>query len=253
MSHHILQWNCRGIKPNYNEILLLLNKHKPSVFCLQETFLQSNDNITFKNYSIYNHIFENADRACGGSSIIVDNKYPHRQIDLDLNFQATAVVVTLHRPICICSIYIPPSYQFTIEELYELISQLPSPFLILGDFNSHNKLWGNTDTDNKGDIVELFLNEYDICLLNGKDPRYLSPSTGKYSSLDLSLSHPAIFLDYSWQVLDDLCGSDHFPVMLSYETTNDDRPAPRYKFNKADWETFRLQCSVRLNQFNFPE
>ena len=41
--------------------------------------------------------------------------------------------------------------------------------------------------------------------------------------------------------------------MLTYENTNDDRPAPRYKFNKADWETFRLQCSAKLNEFNFPK
>ena len=93
MSHRILQWNCRGIKPNYNEILLMLNKHNPSCFCLQETFLKSNDQITFKNYSIYNHMFENPERACGGSSIIVDNKFPHRKLDLDVKFQAIAVVV----------------------------------------------------------------------------------------------------------------------------------------------------------------
>ena len=118
MDHRILQWNCRGLKANYryNEILLLLNKHKPSIFCLQETFLKSSDSISFKNYSIFNHIFENPDRACGGSSIIVDNKFPHRQIDLDVNFQAVAVVVTLHRPICICSIYIPPQQQINSEQ-----------------------------------------------------------------------------------------------------------------------------------------
>ena len=58
MGHHILQWNCRGLKPNYNEILLMLNKYKPAIFCLQETFLKSIDNISFKNYSLYNHFLK---------------------------------------------------------------------------------------------------------------------------------------------------------------------------------------------------
>ncbi len=32
------QWNCRGIRANYKELLLLLNKYNPKVVCLQETF-----------------------------------------------------------------------------------------------------------------------------------------------------------------------------------------------------------------------
>ena len=44
----ILQWNCRGLKANYNEILILTTLHSPTVFCLQETFLKTADNISFK-------------------------------------------------------------------------------------------------------------------------------------------------------------------------------------------------------------
>ena len=52
----IVHWNCRGLKPNYNEILLLLSLLKPSVFCLQETFLKQEDNKTLKDL-IYIIIF----------------------------------------------------------------------------------------------------------------------------------------------------------------------------------------------------
>ena len=40
MFNKILQWNCRGIGPNYEELLLLLNKYNPKIVCLQETFLK---------------------------------------------------------------------------------------------------------------------------------------------------------------------------------------------------------------------
>ena len=50
----IVHWNCRGLKPNYNEILLLLSLLKPAVFCLQETFLKQEDNINFKGFNLYN-------------------------------------------------------------------------------------------------------------------------------------------------------------------------------------------------------
>ena len=36
----ILQWNCRGLKANNNEILILTTLLSPTVFCLQETFLK---------------------------------------------------------------------------------------------------------------------------------------------------------------------------------------------------------------------
>ena len=52
-AQRIIQWNCRGIKPCYQELLLLLSLLGPSVFCLQETFLKT-DNFTFKGFNVYN-------------------------------------------------------------------------------------------------------------------------------------------------------------------------------------------------------
>ena len=47
-KHKIIQWNCRGLKPNYNEESLLISEYNPSVFCFQETFLKPDDNISLK-------------------------------------------------------------------------------------------------------------------------------------------------------------------------------------------------------------
>ena len=66
----IIQWNCRGLKANYNQILILTTLLSPTVFCLQETFLKNTD-INFKNYSLYNHIATENQKASGGSSIHV--------------------------------------------------------------------------------------------------------------------------------------------------------------------------------------
>ena len=87
MKSTIIQWNCRGLKANFNDILLLLNEHDPAVLCLQETFLKVTDKITFKNFSLFSAYFQNADRASGGVSIVVNNKAPHRVIPLKTNLQ----------------------------------------------------------------------------------------------------------------------------------------------------------------------
>ena len=31
-KHKIIQWNCRGLKPYYNEVSLLISEYNPSVF-----------------------------------------------------------------------------------------------------------------------------------------------------------------------------------------------------------------------------
>ena len=38
-KHKIIQWNCQGLKPNYNEISLLISEYIPSVFCFETRFL----------------------------------------------------------------------------------------------------------------------------------------------------------------------------------------------------------------------
>ena len=43
--------------------------------------------------------------------------------------------VTLHKTISICSIYIPPRVKIEQKDLDEIVNQLPTPYLLLGDFN----------------------------------------------------------------------------------------------------------------------
>ena len=125
-----------------------------------------------------------------------------------------AVSVTLHRTISICSIYIPPRSKIVEKDLDEIVNQLPTPFLLLGDFNGHNFIWGSDDVNDKGRIIENFINKNNLCLYNNKTPTYLHPATGTYTSLDLSICYPTLLLDYEWKVHDDLCGSDHFRYSL---------------------------------------
>ena len=202
------------MKANFNELLLLLTGLCPSVICLQETYLKPTDNLNIRGYTLYNHIHQAGDRVSGGSSIVVNNSIPQSLIPLNTNLQAVAVKVTLHRTIHVCSIYLPPGDRFNMADIEHLISQLPKPFIIMGDFNSHSNVWGCRDTDQKGRIIEDVINRNNLLLYNNKSYTYLHPGTGTYSAIDLTLADASIFLDYSWKVHDDTCGSDHFPIIL---------------------------------------
>ena len=124
-KHKIIQWNCRGIKPRYEELLLLLTLLRPSVFCLQETYLKPEDTFTFKGFNTYNYIHSDCLRASGGSSIFVYSYCPQREIKLKTDLQAVAVSVTLEKEITLCSIYIPPSFAFlTTDRIADFTSSL---------------------------------------------------------------------------------------------------------------------------------
>ena len=69
----IIQWNCRGLKANINELLLFLTEESPSIICLQETFLKLYDNINIRNYEMFNYTHDSRGRASGGVSVLIRN------------------------------------------------------------------------------------------------------------------------------------------------------------------------------------
>ena len=75
-KHKIIQWKCRGMKPNYNEVSLLISEYNPSVFCFQETFLKPDDNVSLRSFNIYNYVHTDCLRPSGGASIFVKSSFP---------------------------------------------------------------------------------------------------------------------------------------------------------------------------------
>ena len=74
----------------------------------------------------------------------------------------------------------------------------------------------------------------------------IHPATGSRSSIYLAICDPALFLDLFWNAQDDLCGSDHLPVILSTSASVPQPCTPRWSMQKADWGTLRLLCRAKL-------
>ena len=252
-KHKIIQWNCRGLKTKFEEICVLQQEENPSVFCLQETFLKTVDNILLKGFNSYHHIHTDCQKPSGGSSIFVKSSCPQRKINLNTELQAIAISVTLDREITICSVYIPPSFSLKIEHLDSLLKQLPSPYLLLGDFNGHNILWGNKENNSRGELIENFITNNDICLMNDKSNTYMHDPTGSFSSIDLSLCHPSLFLDFNWSVCKDQHHSDHFPIVIKSNTSTVEDHNPKWKLNKANWEVFQSLCTETITVESFKD
>ena len=182
--------------------------------CLQETFLKDKNQLNIKHFQSFNHLYKDRHRVSGGVSILVRKDITQSQIHVDSDLQAIIVKATLYKPIHIFSIYIPPHNPISDIKMNELLQQMPKPYLVLGDLNSHSTVWGCQKTDKKGKDFEKVMQNNNLCILNNKSHSYLNSFTGSYSAIDLTLCDPISYMDYRWKVHDDLCGSDHFPILL---------------------------------------
>ena len=99
MTNSVIQWNCRGRRPKFDELSLLIVKHNPLALCLQETSLKDTDNITVRGFKLYHKCQETENRASGGVSIIVNENVPQSIVTLNTNLQAVAVKVTAHKTV----------------------------------------------------------------------------------------------------------------------------------------------------------
>ena len=57
------------------------------------------------------------DTASGGVSILVRKDIPEQQINIDSELKVIDVKTTLHKPVNICSIYIPPHHPINDKKI----------------------------------------------------------------------------------------------------------------------------------------
>ena len=75
----ILQWNCCGFRPNFEEIKNLTSNFKPYILAMQETHFKDTDNV---NKVRFDHYFKTCVsevdwRATGGCPIFIKKGIPH--------------------------------------------------------------------------------------------------------------------------------------------------------------------------------
>ena len=215
--NNIIHWNVNGFRPRLESIKLLINEYNPSVLCVQETNFKKDCTSSLTNFK---HFYRNRDQcshASGGVATFVNNKFHSEEIPIDTVFEAIVIEAYIPRKIHIANIYLPNSQAFTYDDFLHLINQIPKPFLICGDFNSHNPLWGSNTLDTRGKIIEKILLQNDLTLLNTKESTHYNLSSNSYSAIDLSLYSPDIIHLLDWQVQDAAWDSDHFPCKIHIE------------------------------------
>ena len=248
----IISWNCRGISNKKEDLQILIKEQMPVCICIQETKLKENLNFEIKKYNFEHkpQTIDEGEIAKGGVGILVRKDTPHLLLNLNTELQAIAIQIHLNQKITICSVYIPPNKDFSIQDLENLVGQLPTPFILTGDFNSHNKLWFDKNTDTKGEIIENFILQNNVCLLDGNQFTFCRGVSQTH--IDLTMVSHELYTELMCDTHKDQCNSDHVPILIKTKNKFSIEGKPRWNLNKADWTKYASLANFNtpVNEFN---
>ena len=140
--------------------------------------------------------------------------------------------------------------------LDEIMLHCKSQVIICGDFNSHNPIWGSTNLDANGRIVEDFMHRSDLVILNEGNPTRLDPHSGRLSCLDLALTSKELSSVCKWSVLKHNFGSDHFVVsfdipFLSPNKKEEIESTKSYasrSYENINWNLYKLEINNQIQE-----
>lgn len=237
----IISWNVNSVQAKYPFLQMLIQNFDPAILCLQETKLSLTSHFRLKNFNIYRKDLTSTGNAKGGVLAAVKTSIHSEQLLLNTDLQAVAIKIHLDVSITICCIYLHQSDTITDSKLQELAKQLPEPYLITGDFNAHNVIWGSACTDQRGEIIESFLANTDNLLLNTGSATRFNSYNGSSSAIDLTISSHSMFSRLEWAIEPTLYSSDHYPQIISLlSPCESPKILPlKWHFSEANWEYYR--------------
>ena len=253
----IIQWNIRNLYSNKFALTTLCTHTNPHVIVLQETWSTSNSKIHIPGYNLISHTPRDSNNCKGGGvAILAANSIPITSIPIQSNLEVCAARIhSSTNPFTLISLYIPPNnnHPNIVNELNDLLANLPPPFLICTDANGHHQSWGSEIDNTRGRIVYDWLNNNNSSILNTGEPTY-ETHQGNFTHIDLSLSSPNLSPLYEWTVHHENFTSDHFPIII--ESHNPNIPKipliPKYKIKKANWDLFRRILDIPNVSFSSP-
>ena len=174
------------------------------------------------------------------STIFTSDLIESTKIHIQSPLEVIAVSIRLKTPLCICNIYLPDSTNLTLNDLNDIIKQLPKPFIFLGDFNSRSQMWGSHHTDQRGKTMEKFIENEHLILLNTGDYTRHNAAHNSFSAIDLTITNSSFSPKTEWNVLNEYSSSDHWPISIKILEQLPPTPSlDRWNLKNPNWELYR--------------
>ena len=128
--------------------------------------------------------------------------------------------------------------------------------ILAGDMNAHSIGWDKAmvneekGADERGKTIEKWMEENAMVPLNTGERTHTNRKTDREMAPDITIIHEECTDQYQWEVLKELGGSDHHPIMITREIRGLDRVNTNIKkkwdIKNADWEKLREQVEKEI-------
>ena len=223
-----IQHNITSIRPLETRKILnhFLNKNNIDIAILQEIWIKPNEDYKFPGYNFTKSLRIN---GYGGVGILIKNEIKYEEVKLPKLEPIEAIAIkTLNTKteIIIISIYIPPvpinnnDIKEPLKKLLDTIENWNKTTILAGDFNAHNKIWNNKQTDcARGKLLSSLIDMTNLIILNDGSPTLIKTPNAVPSTIDLTLVTPDIAAKIEWKVIDDEIASNHKIITLEIQNT----------------------------------
>jgi len=152
----ILQWNAQGFNNHGRELAQYLQGTDQlfHVLCIQETWFQPENKMILPGYDCFSRHREN--QARGGCALYIHNSLYYEQPIFDDDYEIQHARLRVGGELFLLVNFYNPCQKLNDNILKRLVVNIDEndKCVILGDFNSHNILWGSKINDCNGKIVD---------------------------------------------------------------------------------------------------
>nr|CAI5843233.1 unnamed protein product [Callosobruchus analis] len=241
----ILQWNAKSAVSNKHSLQKYLDEYSIDVALISETWFKPGRQILFRGYNL---VRKDRDDGYAGVAILIKNCYTFSELSIVQGYCNQILMCGIdllygNGKLSFYSIYCPPDVRTNMSDWENIFSNIDNTGFIGGDFNAHHSLWGSYKNNPKGSQIVDALNDSNLVLLNtGKPTRFTRNNIN--SAVDLSLASADIAISCVWDTLDDVMGSDHYPIITEIEnkkpyTSEDIHPKTKWILKKANWPVYK--------------
>ena len=159
----------------------------PLFSCLQDTYLLPEHHLHFHEYACYRKDTGGDIRGNGGFGILVRDSVHSQEICTSIHSSSCAVKITV-TPFFHCLFLVSSSWSNLIcNRLFDLFSDLSTPFVVVCDFSTHNSIWDSSRTCQSGALLEQLLLANNLVFLNRGESTHMCRTIGSKFSIDLTL------------------------------------------------------------------
>uniref|UniRef100_A0A1B0EXW6 Endonuclease/exonuclease/phosphatase domain-containing protein n=1 Tax=Phlebotomus papatasi TaxID=29031 RepID=A0A1B0EXW6_PHLPP len=162
----------------------------------------------------------------GGVLIGVRNRLEEARYDLVDTENTVAEMIAVkvrfwNREVLFCSTYIPSTENIRHEDLNRILPREQN-VLIGDDFNAHGSVWGSAQEDGRGRVLQSWCEDSGLVVLNTGCPTRVACPPRADSAIDVTMVSPPMALEWSWEVTGDPLGSDHIPILATWNIPSEE-------------------------------